>query len=46
MTDQGELSTWLETARGAVEPREAEEALRRGALMSLPEAVRYAESAV
>jgi predicted ATPase len=46
ITDQGELSTWLETAREAVEPRAAEEALRRGALMSLPEAVRYAESAV
>ncbi|PYQ34841.1 MAG: hypothetical protein DMF57_04970 [Acidobacteria bacterium] len=46
ITDQGELSTWLETARQAVEPRAAEEALRRGALMSLPEAVRYAESAV
>jgi tetratricopeptide (TPR) repeat protein len=46
ITDQGELSAWLETARQAVKPRAAEEALRRGALMSLPEAVRYAESAV
>ena len=46
ITDQGELSTWLATAREAVEPRAAEEALRRGALMSLPEVVRYAESAV
>ena len=45
ITDQAELSTWLETAREAVEPRAAEEALRRGALMSLTEAVRYAESA-
>jgi len=46
ITDQAELSTSLEAARQTVEPHVAEEAQRRGALMSLPEAVRYAESYV
>jgi predicted ATPase/predicted Ser/Thr protein kinase len=43
ITDQAELSRWLQTAREGVESRVAEEAQRRGALMSLPEVVRYAQ---
>jgi tetratricopeptide (TPR) repeat protein len=40
--DQAELRSWMESARRAVEPHVAEGAQRRGALMSLSEAIRFA----
>jgi predicted ATPase/predicted Ser/Thr protein kinase len=43
-TDKAELMMALDTARRATEPHTADGAQRRGALMSLPEAIRFAQS--
>ena len=45
ITDQAELSRWLDTARQTVDSAVAREAQHRGALMTLREVVRYTESA-
>lgn len=44
ITDQAELSQWIEAARGAVNAQASQQAQRRGSGMSLVEAVRYAEN--
>lgn len=42
--DRAELSESLETSRRSLERSRAEESERRGALMNLAEAIRFAES--